>query len=118
VRFYEATDREQLVQQVIEWSHRIGRLDGSSGSKRNWKGHSTFVCWDFLNGFIPGKCRVMDIDGFIHLRANGADHFLFIEHKAKPMDPNSGQAYALRALAKQPNTTVIVAYFQNPGARA
>lgn len=60
--------------------------------------------WDEWIECFPRGIRPADIDGMVEI--NG--RFLFMEEKGLGATLTSGQGYALRRLARQPNTTVVV----------
>jgi hypothetical protein len=76
-----------------------------------WNCHSAKGCyyeslpdWDWVVKSFRGGVYPTDIDGMVEI--NG--HFLFIEQKKAGAPLPAGQTMALRRLAEQPNTTVLL----------
>lgn len=62
--------------------------------------------WAFLNDCWAGRIRPTDVDGMVE--RNG--HFLVLEAKPRGARINEGQSYTFTALARQPNTTILILY--------
>lgn len=72
---------------------------------RNKHLHGVLWNWKPVADALPGKCGVSDLDGIIERRGR----FLVVETKNPGELVPLGQLIMLRALAKQPSFTVLVA---------